>query len=79
MSSFNFSKTLRTLGLAAALIGGAVSPSLADGEYVPGATAVGSWTQTDSRTALAGGHVTQGQNQTQLEQSGATGGGGQHS
>jgi hypothetical protein len=79
MPSFKLSRTLRTLGLAAALIGSAVSPSFADGEYVPGATAVGSWTQTGSRAPLAGGHVTQGQNQTQLEQSGATGGGGQHS
>jgi hypothetical protein len=74
MSSFSFSKTLRTLGLAAALMSPVVAGSaFAEGEYVAGPTAVGSSTQSDSRTLLAGnGYQT-------LEQTGATGGGGQHS
>jgi hypothetical protein len=69
------SKTLRTLALAAALMSPiAAGTAFADGEYVAGPTAVGSWTQADSRTPLAGHSA-----QTVLEQSGATGGGGQHS
>jgi hypothetical protein len=68
------SKTLRTLALAAALMSPVMAgAALADGEYVAGPTAVGSWTQADSRTPLAGGAA------QSLEQSGATGGGGQHS
>ncbi|MCR0981970.1 hypothetical protein [Roseomonas populi] len=65
---------LRTLALAAALIGSVAAPAFADQVRVPeGATASGRWVAADSRTALAGNS-----GQTILEQSGATGGGGQH-
>ncbi|MBP0491161.1 hypothetical protein [Roseomonas indoligenes] len=63
--------------LAAALIGGALVsvPALADQDRVPqGATASGPWVASESRTPLASYS-----GQTFLEQSGATGGGGQHS
>jgi hypothetical protein len=74
------SKTLRTLALAAALMSPVLAGSaFADGHYVAGPSAVGSWTQADSRTPLASNRATQGSNQTSLEKSGATGGGGQHS
>jgi hypothetical protein len=72
------SKTLGTLALAAALMSPVMAgAALADGEYVSGPTAVGSSGQADSRTVLASG-LTGGAAQS-LEQSGATGGGGQHS
>jgi hypothetical protein len=74
------SKTLRTLALAAALMSPILAgTAFAEGHYVAGPTAVGSWTQADSRTPLASNSATQGSNQTSLEKSGATGGGGQHS
>ncbi|HEY8614125.1 MAG TPA: hypothetical protein VIL69_22925 [Roseomonas sp.] len=80
MSASNLSKTLRTLGLAAALIGGAVSPSFAEGTYVVGPTASPAWSQTDTRTPLAGyGAAQASATQNFLERSGATGNGGQHS
>ena len=64
---------LRTLALAAALIGSIASPAFAEQERVPqGATASGRWVQADSRTMLAGSPQ-----QTFLERSGATGGAGQ--
>ncbi|MBP0492947.1 hypothetical protein [Roseomonas indoligenes] len=64
----------RTLALAAALIGSLAAPAFADQDRVPeGATASGRWTAGDSRTPLAGSTA------DRLEQSGATGGGGQHS
>ncbi|MBP0493945.1 hypothetical protein [Roseomonas indoligenes] len=66
---------LRTIALAAALIGSLAAPAFADQERVPaGATASSAWTQSGNRTPLAGGS-----GQTMLEMSGATGGGGQHS
>ncbi|MBP0494094.1 hypothetical protein [Roseomonas indoligenes] len=72
MSSF------RILALAAALIGSAAAPAFAASDYLPGATAVPAWTAADnSRTPLASNADRSGQ--TLLEQSGATGGGGQHS
>jgi len=73
-------KSLRTLALAAALLGAAAAPSLAEGNAVPGPTAVGAWPSTGSRTPLAGrGAVQMTPQQRFLELSGATGGGGQHS
>jgi hypothetical protein len=80
------SKTLRILALAAALIGGAASPSLAEGYDGAGPTAYGFWHGTESRTPLASRDA--GQDRAQdagqaalnfLELSGATGGDGQHS
>ncbi len=65
---------LRTLALAAALIGSITAPAFADQDRVPeGATASGAYVGSASRTMLgyAGGDL--------LSQSGATGGGGQHS
>jgi hypothetical protein len=74
------SKTLRTLTLAAALMSPIIAgTAFAEGHYVAGPTAVGSWGQADSRTPLASNSATQDSNQTSLEKSGATGGGGQHS
>jgi hypothetical protein len=85
MSSFSVSRTLRTLGLAAALMSPLVAGSaFADGEYISGPTAYPAWSQSDARTPLAGSNAAQsnsGQSnsgQSWLEQSGATGGGGQH-
>jgi hypothetical protein len=80
MSSFNVSKALRTLGLAAALMGPLVAgTAFADGEYVVGPAASQSWTQSTSRTPLAHDAArTTGGFQSLLEQSGATGNGGQH-
>jgi hypothetical protein len=69
-------KLLRSLTLAAALMGAAAAPALADGEYISGPSAVGSW-QSETRTPLAGNAV-QNSAVDSLEQSGATGGGGQH-
>ncbi|MCR0984975.1 hypothetical protein [Roseomonas populi] len=67
--------SLRTLALAAALIGSVAVPAFADQDRVPeGATASGAWTQTASRTPLAGS-IADAQ-QTFLERSGATGGDG---
>jgi hypothetical protein len=69
---------IRTLALAAALIGSIAAPAFADQDRVPeGATASGAWTQSGSRTPLAGNVA--GAGDTLLERSGATGGGGQHS
>ncbi|MBP0444802.1 hypothetical protein J8J14_08390 [Roseomonas sp. SSH11] len=80
MSNPMMSKTLRTLGLAAALIGATAAPSLAEGFYVAGPTALPAWTQqADSRTPLAGRSTAPNAAQTFLERSGATGNGGQHS
>ncbi|WP_338665343.1 hypothetical protein VQH23_09240 [Pararoseomonas sp. SCSIO 73927] len=63
----------RALALAAALIGSAAAPALADQVSVPGgATASGAWTQSGGRTSLAGNG-----GQSFLDMSGATGGGGQ--
>ncbi|SHJ98112.1 hypothetical protein SAMN02745194_03868 [Roseomonas rosea] len=79
MSSPMISKTLRTLGLAAALMGATAAPSLAEGFYVAGPTAVPAWTQqADSRTPLASNGAVNAA-QSFLERSGATGNGGQHS
>jgi hypothetical protein len=80
MSSLHVSKTLRTLGLAAALMSPLVAgTAFADGEYVVGPTASQSWTQSTSRTPLARDAArTTGGFQSLLEQSGATGNGGQH-
>jgi hypothetical protein len=84
------SKTLRTLTLAAALMSPVVAGTAfaadsrieaahARGGY-KGPTAFGAWTQADSRTPPAGNNAAQGNGgQSFLEQSGATGGGGQHS
>jgi hypothetical protein len=85
------SKTLRTLALAAALMSpimagsafadaplDAIGAAQARGGY-KGPTAFGAWNPADSRTPLASNNATQGSGQTYLEQSGATGGGGQHS
>lgn len=73
-------KTLRTLGLAGALMGATAAPSLAEGFYVAGPTAVPAWTQTSAgRTPLAGQGTAQDAAQVFLERSGATGNGGQHS
>jgi hypothetical protein len=79
----NISNTLRALGLAAALMGPMMAaPAFADGEYIAGPTTVGSWADAhpESRTPLASRSkaMTQGQAALQsLEQSGATGSGGQ--
>jgi hypothetical protein len=84
MSSLNLSKTLRTLGLAAALVSPlAAGHAFADGEYISGPTAYPAWSQTqlESRTPLASNSANQSQGDAavqSLEQSGATGGGGQH-
>ncbi|WP_424136306.1 hypothetical protein [Roseomonas chloroacetimidivorans] len=83
MFSVNLSRALRTLGLAAALMSPlAAGHAFADGEYIAGPTAVGSWAQAhpESRTPLAGQSArTQGEAALEsLEQSGATGAGGQH-
>jgi hypothetical protein len=86
------SKTLRTLALAAALMSpivagiafaadvpiDAIGAAHARGGY-KGPAAFGAWEQPNGRTPLASNNATQGSNQTSLEQSGATGGGGQHS
>jgi hypothetical protein len=107
-------KILTVAVLATALIGGIAGPSFAEGDYIPGPTAIPSWMQADGRTPLAsstgsyfaqpehhvGGddHYVPGSVASQawtgagtrsplasnsgrsvLEQSGATGGGGQHS
>lgn len=81
MSAFNLPKTLRALGLAAAVMGSFVAhDALAaltlwtvDGVItVPDAPAA-----TASRTPLA--NTSRSPAQTFLELSGATGGGGQHS
>ncbi|MBP0446309.1 hypothetical protein J8J14_16165 [Roseomonas sp. SSH11] len=71
--------TFKTLALAAALMGAAVTPSLAEGFYVAGPTAQPLWTQAGSRTPLASPAATQGNAALNLlERSGATGNGGQH-
>ncbi|WP_338661204.1 hypothetical protein VQH23_13245 [Pararoseomonas sp. SCSIO 73927] len=64
---------LRTLALAAALIGSVAAPAFADQDRVPeGTTASGRWVAAESRTPLAGNAAG-----NLLEQSGATGGAGQ--
>jgi hypothetical protein len=74
------SKPFRILVLTAAL----TSPALAGTAFatgysvVPGAATSQRWTHKDSRTMLDGVGMTQ-ISETYLEQSGATGGGGQHS
>ncbi|MCR0985724.1 hypothetical protein [Roseomonas populi] len=71
---------LRSLALAAALIGGALTsaPAFADQDRVPeGATASGRWVAAEGRTPLAS--ATSSAQQNFLALSGATGGAGQHS
>ncbi|HEY8613543.1 MAG TPA: hypothetical protein VIL69_19945 [Roseomonas sp.] len=76
MSSFNLTKALRTLGLAAALMSPILAGSaFAEGTYIAGPTASQAWSQTDARTPLAGNDAAQ----NFLLRSGATGNGGQHS
>lgn len=71
---------IKTLALAAVLLAGAAAPSFAEGFYVAGPTAVGAWTQSESRTPLASQPASQADAaQLLLERSGATGNGGQHS
>ncbi|MBB5694885.1 hypothetical protein [Muricoccus pecuniae] len=79
MSSSNLSRTLRSLGLAAALIGAAAAPAFAEGTYVPGPVASPAWTASAARTPLAGnGAASTTPAQNFLERSGATGNAGQH-
>jgi hypothetical protein len=74
------SAPFRILVLAAALTSPALAgTALATGySVVPGAVTSQRWTHKDSRTMLDGVGMTQ-IGETYLEQSGATGGGGQHS
>ncbi|MBI0535609.1 hypothetical protein D9599_08495 [Roseomonas sp. KE2513] len=82
MFSFSFSKSLRTLGLAAV----AVSPLIAGSAFAEGfdgrgPTALSAWTHSEARTPLAATNPASAgaSQQSYLQRSGATGGQGQGS
>ena len=79
MSSVNLTKTLRALGLAAAVMGSFVAQGASARTLytVDGPISVPETTIQQSRTPLAS--PAQSPAQAFLERSGATGGGGQHS